>query len=137
MSLTGSCLCGAVRYTASAEPVFSGHCHCADCQKETGCGHLTIVAVPDAAVEITGPTSTFAKVSASNQPNVRTFCSKCGSTLFSRPQSLAGMTLLRAGTLDDPSQISPSMSIFTSRAHAWDQPNASLPSFPEMPPRPS
>jgi hypothetical protein len=44
--------------------------------------------------------------------------------------------LLRAGTLDDASQISPSMSIYASRAHPWDQPNESIPKFPEMPPRP-
>lgn len=136
MSLAGTCLCGAVHYEASSEAVFSGHCYCVDCQKESGCGHATVVAVPDATVRITGPTSTFTKLAGSAHPNERTFCSKCGTTLFSRPQSMAGMTLLRAGTLDDPSQITPSMSIYTSRAHAWDQPNASIPRFPEMPPRP-
>lgn len=44
MSLTGTCLCGAVRYEASAEPVFSGNCYRIDCQKEAGSGHLTVVA---------------------------------------------------------------------------------------------
>ena len=76
MSLTGTCLCGAVRYEASADPVFSGHCYCTDCQKETGCGHLTVVTVPDAAVKITGPTSTFIKLAASEQPNERTLLSQ-------------------------------------------------------------
>lgn len=136
MSLTGSCLCGAVTYEASAEPVFSGHCHCTDCQKETGCGHLTVAAVPDATVKITGPITNFTKLSASGQPTERTFCSKCGTTVLSRPRSMGGITLLRAGTLDDPSQIVPSMSIYASRAHAWDQPNTGIPTFPEMPPRP-
>lgn len=46
MSLKGGCLCGAVRYEASAEPVFSGHCYCVDCQKETGGGHSTVAAIP-------------------------------------------------------------------------------------------
>ncbi len=134
MSLTGSCLCGAVKYEANAEPVFSGHCHCTDCQKESGTGHATVVAVPDAAVKVTGPTSTFTKTASSNQPNERTFCSNCGSTVFSRPKALAGMTLLRAGTLDDPSQITPGMSVYAKRAHAWDPPNANIPKFAEMPP---
>jgi hypothetical protein len=134
MSLSGTCLCGAVRYEAGAEPLFSGHCHCADCQKETGGGHITIAAVPDAAVKVTGATTTFTKPGGSGQPTERTFCSKCGSTVFSRPRAMAGMTMLRAGTLDNPSQISPSMSIFTSRATAWDPPNTSIPGFPELPP---
>jgi hypothetical protein len=136
MSLSGSCLCGAVQYESTADPVFSAHCHCIDCQKESGGGHVTVVAVPTVALSARGPTATFTKLAASKQPNERTFCSKCGSTVFSRPQSLAGMTLLRAGTLDDPSRIAPGMSVYASRAHAWDQPNASIPSFPEMPPQP-
>lgn len=134
MSLTGACLCGAVRYEASAEPLFSGHCYCGDCQKETGGGHLTIAAVPDATVNITGPTATFSKVGGSGQTIERTFCTKCGSTLFSRPKATAGMTLLRAGTLQNPAQITPGMSIYVSRAQAWDQPNANIPGFPELPP---
>jgi hypothetical protein len=133
--LKGSCLCGAVQYESSAEPAFSGHCYCVDCQKETGGGHVTIAAVPDATVRITGPTSAFSKKGASGQTIERTFCSQCGSTLFSRPRAMAGMTMLRAGTLDNPSQISPRMSIYVSRAQAWDPPNANIPSFPEMPPR--
>lgn len=135
MSLTGTCLCGAVRYEANAEPAFSGHCYCGDCQKETGGGHLTIAAVPDATVRITGPTAHFSKPGGSGQAIERTFCTKCGSTLFSRPQSFAGMTLLRAGTLDNPSAIAPGMSVYTSRALAWDPPSPCLPGFPEMPPR--
>jgi len=135
MSLSGTCLCGAVRYETSAEPVFSGHCYCADCQKETGGGHVTIAAVPDASLKITGATSTFSKLGGSGQAIERSFCPKCGSTLFSRPRVMAGMTMLRAGTLDNPSQITPRMSIYTSRAQSWDQPNANIPGFPEMPPR--
>jgi Glutathione-dependent formaldehyde-activating enzyme len=37
--------------------------------------------VPDAAVKITGPTTTFTKLAASGQPTERTFCSKCGSMI--------------------------------------------------------
>ena len=35
----GGCLCGAVRYTCNAEPVFAGHCHCVDCRRSSGTGH--------------------------------------------------------------------------------------------------
>lgn len=135
MSLSGGCLCGAVRYETSAEPVFAGHCHCADCQKESGCGHTTVAAVPDASLKMTGATGTFAKLGTSGQITERTFCVKCGSTLFSRPRVAAGLTILRAGTLDDASLITPAMSIYTSRAQAWDPPSPNLPQFAEMPPR--
>jgi hypothetical protein len=97
---------------------------------------LTITAVPDASVKITGATSTFTKLGGSGQPTERTFCSKCGSTIFARPRAMAGVTILRAGTLNNPSRISPSMSIYTSRAQPWDQPNANIPGFLELPARP-
>ena len=34
--LEGSCQCGAVTYTVSAEPLFTYACHCSSCQKRTG-----------------------------------------------------------------------------------------------------
>jgi hypothetical protein len=34
--ITGSCVCGQLRYTAQAEPIFSAVCHCKTCQKQTG-----------------------------------------------------------------------------------------------------
>jgi len=105
MSLTGSCLCGALRYESSADPVFAGNCYCGDCRKESG-----------------------------NEIE-RTFCPKCGSTVFSRPRAYAGMTLLRVGTLDDSSKINPGRNIYISRAQPWDAPSPNIPGFPETPSR--
>jgi hypothetical protein len=95
MSMTGTCLCGAVRYESSAEPVFSGHCHCVDCQKETGGGHLTIAAVPNDSVTVSGPVTTFRNNGGSGQPVERVFCSVCGTTVFARPTVFGSVTMLR------------------------------------------
>lgn len=134
MSLSGGCLCGAVRYETNAEPAFSGHCYCTDCQKHVGGGHATVAGVPDASLKVTGSTRSYSKPGDSGQPVERTFCPNCGTTLFTRPKAMAGMTMLRAGTLDDPSKILPGMSIYTSRAQSWDPPNPGLPGFAQMPP---
>jgi hypothetical protein len=38
---TGGCLCGAVRYTVTAEPVFVVECHCRFCQQALGTAYNT------------------------------------------------------------------------------------------------
>ena len=134
MSVKGGCLCGAVRYAAAIDPVFSGHCYCTDCQKGTGCGHVTVVGVPEAALTVTGRTATYTKSGDSGQPIDRVFCPTCGTSVFSRPSAMSGMLMVRAGTLDDPSGVVPGMSIYASRAQAWDPPSKAIPAFPEMPP---
>jgi len=38
---TGRCLCGAITFTVAAVPVTMGQCHCKDCQRATGTGHIS------------------------------------------------------------------------------------------------
>jgi hypothetical protein len=39
--LSGSCLCGSVRYQISGKAVRFYHCHCRRCRKATGTGHAS------------------------------------------------------------------------------------------------
>ena len=40
---TGSCLCGAVRYTLTARPLAMNACHCDDCKKTSGGTNLLVL----------------------------------------------------------------------------------------------
>ena len=51
-TITGGCLCGAVRYTADADPSSVTVCHCLDCQKFTGSAFSVVIGVPKPAVTI-------------------------------------------------------------------------------------
>jgi hypothetical protein len=43
---TGGCMCGQVGYSATADSVFTGVCHCKHCQKLSGTAFSTNVGVP-------------------------------------------------------------------------------------------
>ncbi|WP_409878663.1 GFA family protein [Dendronalium sp. ChiSLP03b] len=52
--IRGGCMCGAIRYECSAEPIAMGNCHCRDCQRATGSAFAAALLVPSSAVTITG-----------------------------------------------------------------------------------
>lgn len=134
MALTGGCLCGAVRYTVSGDMIFSGKCYCDDCRKTSGTGHGSVYAVPESAVKITGKLTEYKKAGGSGQPITRRFCPVCGSKISATADVMPGVMMISASSLDDPTKFVHQMSVYASRAPAWDQPPAGAPAFPEMPP---
>ena len=52
MDHSGGCLCGALRYRAAGEPLFSGHCYCGDCRKASGSGFIPFMVFPAAALSV-------------------------------------------------------------------------------------
>jgi hypothetical protein len=119
--MTGSCRCGQVRYTADAEPIFTGICHCTDCQKESGGAFSVVVAVPQSALSIVGSPTTYASTGGSGKRIVSRFCANCGSPLASEAEILPGISMIRAGTLDDRSWLNPTAEIFCDSAQPWVQ----------------
>lgn len=131
--LKGGCLCGAVKYEATGEPIVTGHCHCVDCRKSSGTGHCTHIAMRADSVQLTGVMSSYGRPADSGNMVERFFCPNCGSPIYSKNLAMPGMVFMRASSLDDPDQITPQMTVYASRAAKWDVPDASLPTFQEMP----
>ena len=134
-TLTGGCLCGAVRYKVSADLIFSGKCYCEDCRKTSSSGHGSVYAVPEQAVTMTGKLTEYTKNGGSGQAITRRFCPVCGSRISATAVVMPGVMMITASTLDDPEKYVSQMSIFTSRAPSWDRPPSDTPSFAEMPPQ--
>jgi hypothetical protein len=130
---TGGCLCGAVRYECSAEPIVMGNCHCRDCQLATGTAFAAGMLVPNNAVAIAGEVKYYDVTGDSGSIIGRGFCPNCGSKLFSKP-SVPELIGIFAGSLDEPSGYQPVMDIYTASAQPWDYMNPDLPKFAKMPP---
>ena len=64
-TLTGGCMCGAVRYSIAEKPIASGLCHCNRCRPQSGSAFSTVIFVHRSAVTITGETADFEDVGSS------------------------------------------------------------------------
>lgn len=119
--ITGRCLCGGVTYSADAEPVVQAVCHCADCQRQTGNPFSVIVGVPLGALQVQGSTlSSFSTTGEDHgEETRRSFCSACGSPVFSIAAVAPELAFIKAGSLDDASWLQPSVEAWTSSAQPW------------------
>jgi hypothetical protein len=106
--LTGSCLCGAVRFVITAEPEGAIACHCGQCRKMSGHFWASTHA-PDDALSVTGEVSWY----ASSDIARRGFCPVCGSFLFWKRHG-ADHTSLAIGALDAPTGLRLGRHIFTA-----------------------
>ncbi|MCO6410731.1 GFA family protein [Hoeflea alexandrii] len=110
--VTGGCLCGKVRITASGEPDRVGLCHCLDCRKHHGALFHASAIFRETAVVVEGETRHY---------QGRHFCPECGSSVFSRSGDEIEVHL---GALDQPDRFIPTYELWTLRRESW------LPPFP-------
>jgi len=131
--IEGGCSCGKVRYSADVEPIFTGFCHCTACQKTTGSSFSVVVAVPAPALTVTGETKTYDSKGDSGQGTHSMFCPNCGSPFAGTADVMQDVVMLRAGTMDDPSWLTPAMEIYCDSKMPWVNLSGAFKSFPKMP----
>ena len=133
-TITGGCLCGAVRYVSDAEPVAARVCWCRDCQYFAA-GAGTVNAVFRAETFRTqGETRDYASTADSGARMHRRFCPNCGTPVFSQSEERSDLIIARAGTLDDPNLITPLATIWTASAPKWACIAGDAPTFEGQPP---
>jgi hypothetical protein len=132
-TITGGCLCGAVRYTAEADPTSATVCHCTDCRKFTGSAFAALVLVPKEALTISGTLKTFSSLGGSGKAILRHFCPECGSSIAEEPGTRPGMVILTVGTFDDPAIAQPAREIFRDDAFPWVHVDGDIPRFAKRP----
>ena len=132
--VTGGCLCGKIKYSFDKAQAISGHhCHCTDCQKSTGSGKATIVIVPTPAVEMTGELKTYTVQGEGGSHISRGFCEHCGSPLMSFIQESPGISIIKAGSLDDSSWVQIVSSFWSDTAAPWSPVDAGAPASARNP----
>ena len=132
---SGSCLCGQVSYRLTAEPVIARICWCRDCQHIAANGTVNAL-FPSSAIEITGNLSEYTSTADSGHQVRRRFCPQCGCHLFADSTGRPQLTVVRVGTLHDPSSIKPVANIWSTSAPAWACLDPNLERIEAQPPPP-
>jgi len=115
---TGRCLCGTVSFKLASEPLATRICWCRDCQHLSANGTVNLLVAAE-AITISGALSEHTKTADSGNVITRQFCSSCGTHLFAMSSARPQVRVVRAGNLDEPSSIQPSMNIWVSSAPRW------------------
>jgi hypothetical protein len=128
-SLEGGCSCGSVRYRLTAEPVFVHCCHCLNCQRQTGSAFVINVLIETDRVVLLAGDPQVVEVPRDDGSMQQVYrCPDCQVAVYSQytwPQ----LRFVRAGTLDDPSAVSPDVHIFTRSKLPWVELPPDVPAF--------
>jgi hypothetical protein len=82
---------------------------------------------------VQGALKTYNDTGDSGKTVYRRFCPNCGSGVVAEAVALPGVTLLLAGTLDDPSSYKPVMELYCSSAQPWTNEASERKRFDKMP----
>ncbi len=114
----GGCQCGAVRFAIARPPLLVYACHCSACQRQSGAafGMSMVVAKSAFTIERGAPKS-FEKIGDSGRKGICLFCPDCGSRIAHTAVNAEHPTIvLKPGTLDDTSALTPVAHFWVSRA---------------------
>ena len=112
---TGECLCGAVRLDLSRLRAEIHACHCENCRRQTGSCTMSVM-VPHDAIKVRG--AEYVTTFASSAWATRSFCNRCGSSLWYRltkPDPATADYYISAGLLDDLSGLRLTQEIYIDR----------------------
>jgi hypothetical protein len=116
--VSGGCLCGAVRFMVQLPSLFCAHCHCSMCRRNHGAAFVTWFAVPRAQLTIQRGAAELVRHQSSEHGS-RSFCGRCGSSLFCENTRHADRVDVALGTMDGPIDHPPQVHVhFDSRA-SW------------------
>jgi hypothetical protein len=119
MTATGHCLCGAVTFECDDLGAAS-YCHCEDCRRLTGSAFNVSVRCPSGGFRIiTGELGGFTKRGSSGSELTRWFCRSCGSPIYGSSPVDPSIVYVRAGALNDPNVVKPSLQAWNSSKVSW------------------
>jgi hypothetical protein len=119
--MLGGCICGALRYRITGEPLTLYTCHCTDCQRWGGTAFGMSMMISKTQFELlSGTTRVFTKTfPPDGRQKFTHFCADCATRLWTDFTNAPEIMNVRPGTLDDTRWLTPIAHIWTASAQPW------------------
>jgi hypothetical protein len=119
-TLTGGCLCGAIRYELVGAPIVVNACYCTDCQRLSGAPvTVNIVTESENVRLLSGDIVTNGVPTGSGGQQTIHRCASCGARLWSNYNMGDVIRFVAAGTLDDPAAVTPDVHFYLRSRAPW------------------
>ena len=117
-AISGSCLCGAVVFTVTPPTIFCGHCHCSMCRRSHGAAFVTWFGVSRSQFRVVTGQTDLVRYQSSEHA-VRSFCRRCGSSLFSESSRHPDQIEVVLANVHDPIDRLPEAHVFFDDRATW------------------
>jgi hypothetical protein len=117
-TVSGSCFCGAVRFRIGLPTRGCAHCHCTMCRRAHGASYVTWIVVPYARFQLEAGESELTRFRSSDH-GTRSFCSRCGSSLFCESTHHPDDIDIVLANLHGPIDRGPQVHVYYDDRAAW------------------
>ena len=124
-SVPGRCFCGAVRFRVELPTLFCAHCHCSMCRRSHGAAYVTWIGVPRERLAMEADASLVRH--RSSEHGTRSFCGRCGSSLFCESTQRPDEVDVVLASLDGPIDRKPALHVFFDSRADWVDVRDALP----------
>ncbi len=114
-TISGRCLCGAVRYRTESAPKWTALCHCESCRRACSAPIVAWMGFAEAAVTWTGARTRF----QSSEIATRSFFPTCGTQMSFESTRWPGEIHLYAVSQEEPDNYRPDLHCHYSERLDW------------------
>jgi hypothetical protein len=123
----GGCLCSAIRFRVSGEPVFSSICHCSTCRRASAAPAVAWLTFDRGQLEVL---SGHPHIYRSSQGVIRQFCGTCGSQISYESVENPTTIDITTASMDNPNLFPPTLEVWLEHRVSWQPAHQTRAQYP-------